>query len=70
MKLKLNPSEKKKKNIELTPSVIIGLLIGLILIAGGLYRVFAHGGYEGYYGAAMGILFIGLIFAVLWSRNT
>jgi len=65
----MKSKNKKKQNIKITPSAIIGLIIGILMIVGGIYTVGIYGGYSGYYFAALGICCIVLIIVILLLRR-
>ncbi len=58
-----NVKKMKKKNkpvqkVKITPSVVIGMLMGLSLISFGLYEAVGNGRTGAYYISALGVVFL------------
>ncbi|MDM8525006.1 hypothetical protein QUF80_16670 [Desulfococcaceae bacterium HSG8] len=59
----------KKRRIKITPSSIVGVLLGLLLMGGGIYIGFFNGEYFGYFSIALGLFLIILVIIVSRART-
>jgi hypothetical protein len=58
----MNKSKRRGKNKRLTPSSIVGIVIGFGLIAVGSYQAFMHGNLGAYFVIFLGAAFNAVIF--------